>query len=76
MHLSDVYEILEEIGLDLQIICLPWILSLLTCIVPLEQLHLVYDGLIIEKWRFIYKVCLSIFIYHKEQIKEYKDDAS
>jgi hypothetical protein len=53
---------------DLNIVCLPWVLSLLTCMVPLEQLHLIYDGFIREKWDFVYKVCLAIFIYHKDTL--------
>lgn len=36
--------------------------------VPLEQLHLVYDGFIKERWNFLYKACLAIFIYHKEAL--------
>ena len=36
--------------------------------VPLEHLHLLYDGFIRERWTFIYKACLAIFIYHKDAI--------
>jgi hypothetical protein len=63
----------EEIDLDLNIICLPWVLSLLTCVVPLEQLHLIYDGFIDDQWNFIYKVCLAIFIYHKDHLLHLAD---
>lgn len=52
----------------MHMICLPWILSLLTSIVPLDSLHLVYSGFIKEKWNFIYRVCLSIFVYFKDRI--------
>lgn len=55
-------------------LCLPWVLSLMTGIVKLDYSHLVYDGFIKEKWMFIYKLCLSIFIYFKEELKQ-KDDA-
>lgn len=51
-------------------ICLPWVLSLLTSIVPLDSIHLIYDGFIKEKWNFIYRVCLSIFVYFKDRIRE------
>jgi hypothetical protein len=63
----------EEVGVDLNIICLPWILSLLTCVVPLEHLHLIYDGFIEEQWNFVYKIGLAIFIYHKDHLLELGD---
>jgi hypothetical protein len=64
----DLWALFEEVGVDLNIVLLPWVLSLLTCMVPLEQLHLVYDGFIKERWNFLYKACLAIFIYHKETL--------
>ena len=50
-------------------VCLPWIISLLSSIVPLEHVHFIYAGFIKDKWNFIYKVSLSIFVYFKEKIK-------
>lgn len=53
---------------DLNVVCLPWVLSLLTCLVPLEHLHLIYTGFIQEGWSFFYRVCLGIIIYHKQHL--------
>jgi hypothetical protein len=54
-------------------ICLPWVISLLTSIVPLEYSHLIFYGFIKERWNFIYRTCLSLFIYFKDSIKEAGD---
>jgi hypothetical protein len=32
---NDLWGLFEEVGVDLNIVCLPWVLSLLTCMVPL-----------------------------------------
>lgn len=55
----------EELAVDLNIVCLPWVLSLLTSLVPLEYLHLVFLGFFEGGWPFFYRVCLAIMIYHK-----------
>ena len=47
----------------------PWVLSLLCVLVPLDYIHLVYVGFMREKWEFIYKVAVSVFVYHKEALK-------
>lgn len=70
LQIFDVFMVLGNLEIDLHMICLPWILSLLTSIVPLDSIHLVYDGFMKEKWNFIYRVCLSIFVYFKERIRE------
>lgn len=67
-HLFDVYVHLGSLEIELHMICLPWILSLLTSIVPLDAIHLIYYGFIKGKWNFIYQVCLSIFAYFKDKI--------
>jgi hypothetical protein len=59
--------------IDLSMICLPWIISLLSSIVPLDQLHLVYYGFIRDRWNFIYRSSLSIFIYFKQAILDASD---
>lgn len=40
---------------------------------PLDHLHLVYDGFINEKWAFVYKASLAIFIYHKSTLMQLDD---
>lgn len=45
-------------------------LSLMTVVVPLDSLHLVYEGFIKDGWNFIYRLGLAIFLYHKETLKE------
>jgi len=35
VYVNDLYELFNELGVDLNIVCLPWVLSLLTCVVPL-----------------------------------------
>lgn len=64
---------MAELSVDLRVICLPWVISLMTSVVPLEQLHLIYLGYIKNKWSFIYKVVLALLVYHKEVIKEMED---
>lgn len=34
-HIHDLYEMFEELVVDLNVVCLPWVLSLLTSLVPL-----------------------------------------
>jgi hypothetical protein len=69
-HIFDVYMVLGNLEIELHMICLPWVLSLLTSIVPLDSIHLIYEGFMKDKWNFIYRVCLSVFVYFKERIKE------
>lgn len=45
-------------------------LSLMSVVVPLNHLHLVYNGFIEEGWSFIHRLGLSILLYHKEPLKE------
>jgi len=66
MHVNDLYLLLDELAVDINIVCLPWVLSLLTCLVPLDYLHLVYLGFIKDGWPFFYKASLAIIIYHKK----------
>ena len=47
---------------------LPWFISLLACLVPLDSLHLIYSGFIADKWQFIYRVSLALLIYLKPQL--------
>lgn len=61
---------MTELGVDLKVICFPWMLSLMTVVVPLDSLHLVYEGFIKDGWNFIYRLGLAIFLYHKETLKE------
>lgn len=69
-HIFDVYMALGNLEIELHMICLPWVLSLLTSIVPLDSIHLIYEGFMKDKWNFIYRVCLSVFVYFKERIRE------
>jgi hypothetical protein len=42
----DLADLFSDLEVDLNVICLPWVLSLLTCVVPLEHLHMIYEGFI------------------------------
>ena len=42
----------------------------MTVVVPLDCLHLIYNGFIKDGWDFIYRVGLAIFLYHKEELME------
>ena len=64
--MNDLYLLFDELAVDMNIVCLPWVLSLLTCLVPLNYLHLIYSGFISDSWNFFYKASLAIMIYHKE----------
>ena len=39
-------------------------------LVPLNYLHFIYNGFIRDKWDFIYRIALAIFIYHKDELLE------
>lgn len=39
-------------------------------VVPLDYLKAVYAGFVKEGWRFIYKTVLSVFVYHKDKLKD------
>ena len=45
----------------------------MTVVVPLNSLHLVYNGFIAEGWNFIYRLGLAVFLYHKEALKEIEE---
>lgn len=65
LNILDLYEHLTELGVDFRVICFPWILSLMSVVVPLDSLHLVYEGYLKEGWSFIYRLGLAVFLYHK-----------
>lgn len=71
--MRDLAEVFSELEVDLNVVCLPWVLSLLSCVVPLDHLHLVYEGFIRERWQFVYRVVLSIFLYHKPTLMRLQD---
>lgn len=54
----------------MRVVLFPWVLSLLCVVVPLDYLHLVYMGFVRQGWKFIYKTILSVFIYHKDKLKD------
>ena len=58
----------------MDMLCLPWFISLLACLVPLESLHLIYAGFIVDKWQFIYRMALALLVYLKPQLLECEDE--
>lgn len=54
----------------MRVVLFPWVLSLLCVVVPLDYLRLIYVGFVRHGWKFIYKVILSVFIYHKDKLRD------
>lgn len=68
-YIVDLHRHLEKLEVELRLVIFPWILSLLSVLVPLEYMHLVYGGFMRDGWGFVYKVILAVFLYHKEGLK-------
>lgn len=63
-------------GVQIDVVVFPWILSLLSSIVPLDYLHLIYIGFIqYDGWVFIYRMVVSLLVYHKEKLKQMNDSS-
>lgn len=53
---------MDKIGIDIKIVLHGWLLSLMSKIIPLQQMHIVLNSFKSEGWSFIYKliiVCLK-----------------
>ena len=72
-YIVDLHRHLEELGVELKLIIFPWVLSLLSVLVPLEYIHLVYVGYMKEGWNFIYRVVLAVFLYNKDLLKSLEE---
>ena len=68
--MQDLFQHLVGLGIDLKIVCFPWMISVMTVVVPLDSLHFIYNGFIKDGWSFIYRVALAIFLYHKDELME------
>lgn len=57
----------------MRVVLFPWVLSLLCVVVPLDYLKKIYAGFVRDGWKFIYKTVLSVFVYHKDKLKDMEE---
>lgn len=57
--LRDLHAHILQIGIDIKIVLYGWLLSLMSKLIPLQEMHQVLNNFRTQGWSFIYKLILA-----------------
>lgn len=58
-NLKDLYNHIMYIGIDIKIVLHGWLLSLMSKLIPLQEMHTVLNNFRKNGWSYIYKVIIA-----------------
>lgn len=54
----------------MDMICAPWLFSLLAVVIPIDIMTSVIENLLNSGWSFFYKLIIAFILYHEEELLE------